>query len=150
MSRGFGRLSKQLELTLMRCAHRFAQQILFHKGLSQIKNIAGPASIHFAGKPRIRTDHGQFMRSRNELASHSSTECRSTDHLGLMCASLRRQTVVLRLPGHQEASIRALDASGSERILQPGKLGEGRSRIDRNFRRSITVGTPGRQRSKLD
>jgi hypothetical protein len=38
--------------------------------------------------------------------------------------------VVLRLPGHQEASIRALDASGSEGILQPAGVGkEGRLQI---------------------
>src|SRR5215468_1441461 len=49
---------------------------------------------------RIRTDHGQLVRSCDELASHSGTQDRSTDYLGLMSTSLWRQAVVLRLPSH--------------------------------------------------
>src|SRR5262245_9375456 len=69
---------------------------------------AGPESSHSTGRctawvrhravrdamdPQRRSyrssNHSQLVRSLNELASHSGTPCRSTDHLGLMSASLR-------------------------------------------------------------
>jgi len=46
---------------------------------------------------------------------------------GLLPSTLWRQAVVLRLPGHQQTSVRALDASRSERIPLPAGVGrEGR------------------------
>src|SRR5262245_60131676 len=79
------------------------------EGLLASRIEAGPESSHATGSSatrvrhravsapadpqrrsyRIRTDHGQLVRSCNELASDSGTQCGSTDHLGLMSASLR-------------------------------------------------------------
>src|SRR5262245_55336635 len=103
------------------------------KGLPAGRIEAGPEPTHSTGRRtawfqnravrdpmdpqrrsyRIRIDHGQLVRSCNELASHSGTQCRSKGHLDLVSPPLWRQAVVLRLPNHPLASIRALEACQS-------------------------------------